>query len=392
MARTKQTLNCDASNPPKDLKCGICGDGYKKGFKSMLETMKPCSVCKVLFPIHHRCAKTFFKKVSKATDIFEASKFTNAKFKLFCKKCHTLTCPICGKDHPLGSNGTHIVVCAARHWFSCPQKCLPESQLKASPNQEWICPLHQKQSPAAATASPEKDTNKNSSSATVPRKSVPLLKSDAPDEYHFVTKWYEGKRTGSLSMLHRRDIPFAIREKMDIEFDEKVLTLTHQYNKKDDVSKVLTLIDCERFLNKDFVAKCDKFEDNNHSLLNDRSLLPNSLTVGAIKRLRASKGTDAYLNDELIYLFKIFLQENEIVKDPNNVPHVYLPSSYEEYLHPPVDKYPSTDFKKVIDKNWIKDSSNRTQFCKEYSAWFESTSKGRLDIVFDIFKSQGKVS
>ena len=136
MARTKQTLNCDASNPPKDLKCGICGDGYRKGFKAMLETMKPFSVCKVSFPIHIRCAKTFYKKFSKSTDIFEVSKFTNAKFKFFCKKCHTPTCSICGKDHPLGSNGSYIAVCAARHWFSCAQKCLPASQFKASSDQE----------------------------------------------------------------------------------------------------------------------------------------------------------------------------------------------------------------------------------------------------------------
>ena len=385
MARTKQPLHGDPANPPKNLLCGICGSGPKKGNKKMLETMKSCGVCKLLFPVHLKCARVFFKHYAKKNDAFDESKFISNKFKFFCNNCKTNKCPICDKDHPIGSTNTYIAVCSVGHWFICLEKCFPSSQCK---HQAWVCALHQKQ------ALPNEETSsKVSSNVTLPLVELTpthsTLKSTVLDRNHVITKWFENKRAGSLSMLHNKSIPNDVVTKINQEFEDKMLSLAESFK---DNQKLETLIDSEKQLNIAFSSQCNQIQDKNHSLLLDKTALPYSLTSGAIQRLKASGGIDAYLNEDLIYLFKIFLQENEILQKSPDVPHVYLPSCYEDILHPPVSDYSSTDFDKVIDPKWIELEQNKEQFYQEYSSWFTTKSKGRLDIIFNYFKTQGKVS
>ena len=192
-------------------------------------------------------------------------------------------------------------------------------------------------------------------------------------------------------MLFNRKIPDELRLKLIKAFDDKMVSLVDMWKEDESSQKLKMSIDSEQSVNQLFVAKCNQIEDNNHNLLTDTSILPYSVSAGSIKRLKAEKGFEAYINEEIIYVFKMFLQEIEIQKSPDD-PHVYLPSSYEDILHPPVSVYPSTAFDKVIDTKWMQSDKNREQFYKEYNSWFLSKSKGRLDIIFDYFKAKGKVS
>ena len=108
MARTRHTLKGDPKNPPKNIQCGYCGTGHRPGVKTMLETMKACCICNKPFPVHTKCAKSFYKHQNKKKEIFNDKKFLNAKFKFFCNNCKTPVCVTCDKEHPLGTPQTYI--------------------------------------------------------------------------------------------------------------------------------------------------------------------------------------------------------------------------------------------------------------------------------------------
>ena len=391
MARSKQALKGNPLNPPEDLLCGICGFGAKKGNKKMLETLKPCGLCKVSFPVHFKCAKNFFKHLSKKDDTFEESKFVNNKFKFFCNFCKSATCESCGKDHPVGTNKSYIAVCGAGHWYVTTEKCFPSSQYKSNSKQKWICPAHQKETKQVReVASSDLTTKEPKPFATLTPTETTLKVSDR-DHSHVVTNWHESKRTKSLSMLFNKGIPEDVKTKLYEDFEKLMLSSKMTSENTEDENRLKVFIDAGKTLNQDFSTKCNQIDDKNKNLLTDTSLLPYSVSAGAIRRLKAENGLEAFINEEIIYLFKIFLQEMEIKKSPDD-PHVYLPSCYEDILHPPVSKYPSTDFDKIIDSTWINYDINREQFHKEYSQWFISKPKGRLDIIFDYFQVNGKVS
>ena len=149
------------------------------------------------------------------------------------------------------------------------------------------------------------------------------LNSTVLNQNHIITKRFENKRTGSLSMLHNKSILNDVVTKMNKEFEVKMLSLAESFNKGEDKHRLETLIDCEKKLNNSFSLKCNQIKDKNHSLLTDKSALPYFLTSGAIQRLKTSKGIDAFLNVDLIYLSRIFLQENEIIQSSCHYLYLY---------------------------------------------------------------------
>ena len=85
------------------------------------------------------------------------------------------------------------------------------------------------------------------------------------------------------------------------------------------------------------------------------------------------------------------MQESEL-KHNKDAPHIFLPSCYEQMLYPSESKYPATNFDHFIDKEWFKDVANRSTFYRQYSAWFHTEARARLDVVFEYFKQNNLVS
>ena len=439
MARTRHTLKGDPSNPPKDLICGYCGVGHRGNRnKRMLETMKTCCVCTKPFPVHGTCAKTFFKKVSKKKETFDDETFLKATFKFYCHECNTSVCVTCEKEHPIGTPQSYIAVCSAKHWFVCTEKCLPSSVCKITAKKQWFCKLHQKEKdgdkkPEASLADDSKPAGKinpadksaetvgNVKSSSKPSDTVKDTtkinktpskpsaindddeeaehpyslhwdpkKNEVSDQDQVVSKWFKNSRKGSFSMLEKKEVPEETMSKILTEFRTKVLSLRDLYNEESDEAKIQELIDAKNKLNKEFLVRCS-LEEDDKNMIRQSGLLPYSISAGSIIRLKQEEGLEAYLNEELIYLFKVFMQEHEL-DGTNNVPHIYLPSCYEHILFPCESKYPATKFDHFLDKEWFKESKNRYQFFREYSLWFEKEARARLDIVFDCFKAKKMVS
>ena len=152
MARTKQTLGCDPTKPPKDLLCGYCGFGHRHGCRSMLFTLKECCICNTPHPVHTKCAKIFFKfQAKKKNEIYDDGKFLNARFKFYCYKCKTSLCVICNREHPFGTPQSYIAECSAKHWYVCNEKCAPSEECKTTAKSTWFCPLHKPETVVAAS-------------------------------------------------------------------------------------------------------------------------------------------------------------------------------------------------------------------------------------------------
>ena len=411
MARTKHTLKCNADNPPKDLRCGYCGAGHSRGNKKMLDTMKICFVCKEAHPVHLKCAKTFFKSQNSKNETFVESKFLNMKFKFYCNSCKTPECVICSKHHPLGTPQSYVAHCGEKHWFVCTESCLSSSSCKSTNTSLWFCPSHRteviksneeghddsKKSSAKGLTVESVDKKLSSTSILKPIHDFDL---ELDDKFHMVRKWFSRKKTKNLSQLSSKK-PDNIKPKvwnncMDSvfnDFEELMLSLINpnENEKIHSAETMESLIAIEEVANEDFVSRLSQVKDS-EQLLSLPTLLPFSISAGAIKRLKKRNGINAYLNDELLYLFNVFLQESEIRKGELNVKHIFIPSSCNAFIYPDKKKYPSTDFNNVIKQEWIKKHENRTNFYQEYKTWFEEESRGRLDRIFDFFQKHKLVS
>ena len=210
------------------------------------------------------------------------------------------------------------------------------------------------------------------------------------DHNQLVRKWYKTNRKGSFSMLEKKNWPEALMSKIMTEFENKFLPLSNMYNEESDEAKIQELIVAEKELNKEFLVRCS-LEEDNKDMLRQSGLLPYTISAGSIIRLKQEEGLESYLNEELIYLFNVFMQESGL-KNTKEVPHIYLPSCYEHILNPCESKYPATKFDHFLDKEWFQDPKNRYKFYQEYSLWFHKEARARLDIVFDCFKAKKMVS
>ena len=424
MARTKLTLKCDASKPPSDLKCGYCSFGHRHKNKKMVETMKPCYVCKTNHAVHVKCARQFYNYRKKKNETFEEKKFLSDKLKFYCFQCKTSTCAFCDKEHPIGTPQSYIAECSEGHWFVSTENCCASSLCKSTPKTPWLCPKHlseqskknffeklrsspevidKKVAPLVSNYVTTDPTQSSSIKALAPiSKDCSVNASlEVKDHYHVVKMWHKSKRKANLSLLHHKPSLNIDRKRWEkgikniiTDFELMMMPLTQEYNDPQAKAVLEQQIEIQKKVNTEFVDSFKEVQDEKQDVI-PSSLLPFSLSVSAIRRLQCVKGKKAYLNDELIYAFNMVLQEREIrntAVQEDRSPHIFLPTCMKQFLYPPEPKYPSTKMEDVFKKDWIQVSENRTMFFQDYHTWFESTAKGRLDVVFDYFKSNNIVS